>query len=594
MCRIAGLLNKKIPAATLTAYVSSMCSTLKHGGPDDEGMYTNAAHNFVFGHRRLSIIDLSANGHQPMFYKDGRYVITYNGELYNYPQLKEALKKEGFHFTTACDTEVILAAYAAWGTNAFEKFSGMFAFALADNLLNEIILVRDSAGIKPLYYSLHQQALAFASEVRAFNCIPGLQQKNDKWPVYLLAYGHLPEPVTTHKNILPLQKGTYLVYKINDGTVKMKAFKKYTFLEKIDDRNEAISLIRQTLEQSVQRHLVANSPIGVFLSGGLDSSVIAMLAGKHVSMLNTVSLYFDDSRYSEKKYQDLVKQNLSCSHHQHLLTEQDFHNYLPEIISAMDLPGCDGINTWVISKYAKEAGLKAVLSGVGGDELYGGYPSFERIKTAALLQMLPDQLLKSIGALSRRQRRRIVYLTKKNTAGRYLFLRGQFIPADIAKNLDTTEASVWKILDEEPCLPDISHLSLKNQASWMETNMYMQNQLLRDADVMSMAHGVEIRVPFLDTAFLDLSFKIQSNIKYAGLQGKQLLIDTFKDILPEQIWNRPKMGFAFPFKAWLSSDRYKVSLNKHNVSDIHSDLVTGKIHWSQFFTVFLIKSQAAA
>ena len=594
MCRIAGITNAAYPINNLKCLVQSMCTTLQHGGPDDEGMFTDTENNLCFGHRRLSIIDISAAGHQPMLYQQNRYVITYNGELYNYLLLKADLKAMGFQFNTQSDTEVLLAAYTAWGTAAFEKLEGMFAFAIYDRQLGTVVLVRDAAGIKPLYYAITKEGLAFASEVRALQLLPYLQQVNKEWPVYLMAYGHLPEPITTLKEVKPLEKGTYLLYDIKAGTKKQVSYFQFTFLEKISVREEAVSLIKSGLEEAVAQHLISNAPIGVFLSGGLDSSIIALLANKHHLKLKTVSLYFEDNKYSEKKYQDALKEKLTCNHQQFLLQENDFHIFLPAIIQAMDLPCCDGINTWFISKYAKESGLKAVLSGVGGDELYGGYPSFKRMNTALSLAHLPKAMLRTGRFTNSKKLKRLEYLSIDGAIGKYLFLRGQFIPFEIANFLGSTEKEVWEILSRKPQLENISYLTPPNQASWMEINLYMQNQLLRDADVMSMAHGVEIRLPFLDKSFMQLSLMIDSSIKYNGKLAKQLLIDAFKNDLPPLVWNRPKMGFTFPFKEWLSNDQYKGKQPNSPVSDYHTRLKKNELHWSQFFTLHLLKNFGSA
>ena len=568
-----------------------MCNIQKHGGPDDEGLYTCAHNHLVLGHRRLSLIDLSPSGHQPMAYQNNRYQITYNGELYNYPELKEILKKAGCYFNTASDTEVILAAFATWGTEAFQKFNGMFAFALWDNTTGNIYLVRDGAGVKPLYFAHTSQGLAFASEVRAFKPITYLQTPHPHWPVYLMAYGHLPEPVTTLKDVQPLKKGCYLQYNVVSRQVKQEAFNHFSYIEQIGDRPQAISLVQQTLAKAVKRNLLSDAPIGVFLSGGLDSSIIARLANEQGPGLNTISLFFDDRQFSEKKYQDLVQQGLRGNQYQQLLKEESFHACFPDVISAMDLPSCDGINTWFISKYAKKSGIKAVLSGIGGDELFGGYPSFKRIKAALPVQQLPSALLKAGRYGHSKKLRRLCYLSIHGPIGIYLFLRGQFIPNEVADYLNIDEAQVWKILQDGPVLPGIANLTAKNQASWIETNLYMQNQLLRDADVMSMAHGVEIRVPFLDAEFLKLSMQITSKVKYSGTFKKQLLIDSFKNILPAPVWNRPKMGFSFPFKDWLIKDPYAGETKN---AFYHKKFVQGKLHWSQFLTIFLMEHHAGA
>ncbi|MBL0358844.1 MAG: asparagine synthase (glutamine-hydrolyzing) [Chitinophagaceae bacterium] len=590
MCRIAGIINPALPIEGILELVNKMCLQQQHGGPDDEGFYSDAASHFVTGHRRLSIIDTSEKGHQPMLYAANRYVISYNGELYNYKELREELKKAGFVFTTCSDTEVILAAYQAWGTQAFKRFNGMYAFAIWDNQVKELIIARDPSGIKPLYYAATSEGFAFASEIKALKIVPWLQQPNNNWRIFLMAYGHLPEPVTPLQFVKPLPKGTYIKFRAGKEKTETGVFERFSQIEKISNAGEAVELIKETLSASVKKHLISDAPIGVFLSGGLDSSVIALLANQYQQQLNTVSLYFEDQDYSEKPFQDTLLKQLSCSHHQFLLKETDFHYNLPAIIKAMDVPCCDGINTWFISKYAKDSGLKAVLSGIGSDELLGGYPSFHRMRTSMLLSKMPDSFLRAGRFANSKILRRLCYLSIKGPVGRYLFLRGQFIPADIAAFLNTDEHSVWKILEEEPVLPQIDHLSPGNQASWLETNMYMQNQLLRDADVMSMAHGLEIRVPFLDKDFINLIFKIQSNIKFHGKLGKQLLIDAYKDSLPEMIWNRPKMGFSFPFKQWLGNDIYSNAPDGQNLTAYHEKLKADKMHWSQFFTLLLMHS----
>ncbi len=567
-----------------------MCQLLKHGGPDNEGIYANEAHHVVLGHRRLSLIDLSASGNQPMSYAAGRLEISYNGEIYNFKELKSELQRQGVQFRTHSDTEVILAAFEVWGTKSFERLRGMFAFALWDNREHKLYLVRDPGGIKPLYYSITKEGIAFASEVRALRSLPWLQEENDAWQVYLMAYGHLPEPITVLKKVQPLQKGHFLCFDVPTGRHQIKAFREYSFTETIRDRKEAIHLLRNSLSESVKSHLISDAPIGAFLSGGIDSSVVSLLAaGSSDATLHTLSLYFEEDEFSEKKYQDLVLEKINCNNDQYLLKESEFHAYLPQIISSMDQPSCDGINTWFISKSARDNGLKAVLSGIGGDELLGGYPSFSRMRKVNMLEALPRQLLQSGKYTGLTKLRRLGYLSIPGATGKYLFLRGQFIPYEIARHLNISEEEVWQILNDQPDYKDLSALSAPNQASWMETNMFMQNQLLRDGDVMSMAHGIEIRVPFLDNRVMELTHSISSEVKYAGAHPKQLLIDAFKDVLPEPIWNRPKMGFGFPFKKWLAKDEFIQSVISPD-SPEYMDFTSGSMHWSKFLSLVLIKN----
>ena len=591
MCRIAGLADFKNSISHTRHQVEQMCNLLIHGGPDDGGIFISEKCNLVLGNRRLSLLDLSAEGHMPMSYQQ-QFHITYNGEIYNYQTLKDELIHHGHQFSNRTDTEVILAAYAQWGVLAFSKLEGMFAFALFDENEQELFLVRDGAGIKPLYYTINDNGVGFASELRALANVPDLSLKNNNWPVYMMAYGHLPEPVTTSKDIKPLPKGFFLKYNFQNRKFHYQSFSHFSYSSSIGDVANAKIKTKEVLSASVERQLLADAPIGVFLSGGLDSSIIASLASKYQKeKLNTLSIYFNEEAYSEKKYQDILIQHLQCNHHQLLLDQQSFEAALPQIFAAMDLPSCDGINTWFISKFAAENGLKAVLSGVGGDELYGGYPSFSRFNKAKLLQQLPD-FIKTISKNSSSKRlSRLSYLKLDGIKGIYLFLRGHFTPVDIANYLDTYEKDVWTILEEMPSIIDTEGIDDKNMAGWMEFNMYMQNQLLRDSDVMSMNHGVEIRVPFLDDNNIRTANRISSEIKYAGKLPKQFLIDTFIDDIPQEIWNRPKMGFSFPFAQWLTDSNFvkETMLNGNKQSkNIYDKFMNGKLHWSQLMLLLLL------
>ena len=573
-----------MPEALLHA-AGQMGAVMRHGGPDDSGTRMIADGRGCLIHRRLSVIDLSENGHQPMQFADGRYSISYNGEIYNFHELRADLEQLGCRFLTLSDTEVILAAHHYWGTAGYARFKGMFAFALYDHQEGLLTLARDPSGIKPLYYTHQAGRLVFASEMRAFKVVPGMTESRADWPVFLLAYGHLPEPVTTLRAVRPVPKGCYLHYRPDHDSLQEGQFGRFSFIEKISHPQEAVEQVRTQLREAVKRHLVSDAPLGVFLSGGLDSGIIALLAAGLQERLRTLSINFTESAYSEKFFQDELAEKLAGEHHGYLLTQEEFHAHLPEAWDAMDLPGCDGINTWVISRFARPCGGKAVLAGIGGDELLGGYPSFSRIRRARMLSQLPAKALRKLQDLSGKYKR-ISYLSIPTPAGKYLFLRGHFVPREIAAILDAEESSVWRLLEDIPVLPDTSHLSAGNEASWLEINLYMQNQLLRDADVMSMAHGIEIRVPFLDTDFLRTVLKIQSDIKYKKSVSKHLLVEAFRGELPRGVWNRPKMGFTFPFKEWFSDPRYRYTAGKE---DYHRQLCRGELHYSQFITLQQLK-----
>jgi asparagine synthase (glutamine-hydrolysing) len=559
---------------------------MKHGGPDDEGLYINKEHQLVLGHRRLSLLDLSEKGHQPMKYENGRYIISYNGEIYNFKSLKKELQGLGHHFNTTTDTEVILAAFAEWNTHSFSKLSGMFAFALYDTTKKELFLVKDPSGIKPLYYSVTDHSLEFASEMRAFTTT-GKKEENNNWKVYQMAYGFIPEPITTLKEVKPLPKGCFFKYNLITGAHNLQSYSHYSYSNTTKDVSESHDLIRRSIEQAVGSHLLADAPVGVFLSGGIDSTIVAGVASRKNAQLKTLSLYFNETEFSEQKFQDQVIQQLQCKNYQHLLSETEFHESLPEVLRAMDMPGCDGINTWFISKYAKQQGLKAVLSGIGGDELFGGYPSFRRISLAQQLKRTPSMLARAIGRYSSQKINRLPYLKMGNN-GMYLFLRGLFPPVQIADYLDANEREIISLLSDCPVIPSMSRINKKNKASWLELNVYMQNQLLRDADVMSMAHGVEIRVPFLDREVIKTALSTDPNIKYSGKVPKQILVDSFKEMIPEAVWNRKKMGFGFPYAKWLRSSSF-VADTMHNGSlrsrHGYNEFKAGKMHWSHFLAI---------
>ena len=591
MCRIAGIINPSLTVSETEQITEEMCTLQKHGGPDDGGVFTMAEHHLALGNRRLSLLDLSASGHQPMHYGD-RYTVTYNGELYNFKTLKEELQAAGMHFNNNTDTEVILAAFAAWNTESFSRLNGMFAFALWDNTEKALYLVRDAAGIKPLYWSTHTGGIVFASEIRAFAPVPYLQQTNDDAEIFQLAYGYIPEPVTTLAHVKPLPKGCYLKYDTKTSDCSLVSFSFFSYSSTIRDGEEARKITRDATSDAVKRQMVADAQVGVFLSGGIDSAIIAKLAGSGRDHIHTLSIWFGEEKYSEKKYQDLLAKKLNSRHHSILVEEKDFHRHFPEILRAMDMPSCDGINTWFISKYAAEAGLKAVLSGIGADELFGGYPSFRRMQAASMLQRLPKLSFQLAEKAGSKKLNRLSYLRMDGIRGLYLFLRGHFTPAQIAAQTGAYESQVWQVLNDVPASPALAGLGAGNTAGWMEFNLYMQDQLLRDADVMSMAHGLEIRVPFLDNEVINAVFSISEKIKFRGAYPKELLVSAFKKMLPEEIWQRPKMGFSFPFAEWLRNSEYvrdlEGSANRHTRKACR-DFMQGRLHWSRIMSLIVLK-----
>ena len=293
MCRIAGIINKGLSLQELNESVLLMCRALEHGGPDDQGIYCDEQVSLAFGHRRLSILDLSRNGHQPMADTKKNAFITFNGEIFNYLELKQELIKKGIRFCTGTDTEVIIEAYLYWGIESFKKLRGMFAFALYDTLRQQTYLVRDTIGIKPLYYFIHGQNLIFASEIKAIKASGIRVTEEPGWKIRFLAYGQIPEPFTTLKDVYNLKKGHYLVWDHGTSSAQIISYASKYPLPSVTNVDQAKELIKEGLESAVKRQLIADATIGVFLSGGIDSSLLTLLANQQKeSKLKTISIFF--------------------------------------------------------------------------------------------------------------------------------------------------------------------------------------------------------------------------------------------------------------------------------------------------------------
>ena len=591
MCRIAGIISKAETSHQLLKNVQAMCNVMANGGPDDEGLTNNLETDFVFGHRRLALIDLSEAGHQPMHYQD--LTIVFNGEIYNYLELKAELVLQGCQFTTATDTEVILAGYAACGITIFSKLEGMFAFALYDKKINSTYLVRDQLGIKPLYYSTQSNKLIFASEVKAFKVTDYLFKENKNWKTYFLSFGHIPQPFTTLDEVHSLPSSCFLKWDHESATFAISPFSKSNHKVTINDPNTAAALIKERLERAVKNHLIADAPVGVFLSGGIDSSILTLIADKAIGKnLKTLSINFAEQAFSEEKYQHIIADKTQGTHTSYLVTQNDLEQNLDEILEAMDQPSNDAINSWFVNKCAKGNGLKAVLSGIGADELFGGYPSFKRMKLIKALKRLPKFILRLAEKLPSEKLNRFYFLSYNNPIGEYLFLRGFFTPSAVSKILQLPKKDIDHLLENFPIDPEINSFENGERAAWMETNLFMKNQLLKDTDFMSMNHGIEVRVPFLDQELLKAIYQISSDIKFNNNTPKGLLVNSFKDILPESIWNRPKMGFTFPLQGWLKQNKKITEPSLYHDNPFSKSLMekfkNGKLHWSKAYALYQV------
>lgn len=559
---------------------------MHRGGPDDAGIFVDPTLPLALGHRRLSIIDMSAAGHQPMSSDDAMVEIIFNGEIYNFIELREELKKSGYTFKTNSDTEVLIKAYQNWGLECFKQLNGMFALAIYDKSKREVILARDHAGIKPLYIYQDRSSIYFASEIRAFKAASKHFEENPDWKIFLMAFGHLPEPVTTLKNVEPLPKGTYRVINLDNLSYTTATYNKFTFTSSITNLEEAKHALRNSLEAAVKRHLISDAPIGLFLSGGIDSSLLTLLSAPYKKdSLHTLSIVFDDERFSEKYYQDIVIAKTGAKHKSFLVTEDAFREALPDVLQAMDQPSTDGINSYFICKYAKEYGLTAVLSGLGADELLGGYSSFQLASKVRMTRFVPSFVFAAASLSPKDKYKKISYLQRKDGIGEYLFNRGFFSTRDIAYYLDTDYKQVNEVLSSIKTVENTNEMEDGNRTSYLESNLYMQNQLLKDTDYMSMWHAIEVRVPFLDKEFIKTVYSIQNDIKFNHKQGKYLLIEAFRDLLPREIWDRQKQGFTFPFEKWMKGIQPEKPGNKFSVA--FNRFKKGELQWSRYWAFVL-------
>jgi asparagine synthase (glutamine-hydrolysing) len=336
------------------------------------------------------------------------------------------------------------------------------------------------------------------------------------------------------------------------------------------------------LDKAVDRHLISDAPIGLFLSGGIDSSLLTLIAKQtgH-NDLHTLSIVFDDAAYSEAAYQQLIVDRVKAQHKSYNLSKEEYINALPDIFKAMDQPSIDGVNSYFICKFAKEYGLKAVLSGLGADELFGGYASFGREKVVSSLKKIPSGLLVASRYMKKDKYRKLAYLADGHITNEYLFHRGLFSIREAAEILDSDIKSVADTVQNIALADGVDALPYGNKVSYMEKNIYMQSQLLKDTDVMSMWHSIEVRVPFLDTDLVKIVNSISPEVKYSGAIPKQLLVKAYDDILPRQIWDRKKQGFVFPFQNWIEGSEY--TCFKYVDDKIKNRYQSGTINWTRYW-----------
>lgn len=575
MCGIAGIFGYQAPTFPVDRLeLRRMRDHMAARGPDGAGEWFSTDGRVALGHRRLAIIDLSERGAQPMASPDGALVVTFNGEIYNYRALRRELEARGRVFRSDADTEVLLHLYAEKGTALVEDLRGMFAFALWDGRRRGLMLARDPYGIKPLYYAADGRTFRFASQVKALRAGGGTTGEPDpagEAGFYL--FGSVPEPFTLYRDICALPAGcTLWVDAAGPGEPMCYASVAGAFSPATDpvrlDGGELQARVRAALLDSVRHHLVADVPVGIFLSAGVDSGALLGLmhdAGQTGIQAVTLSFAeFRDRPDDEAPLAEGVAARYGARHVTRVVEEAEFRADLPLILEAMDQPSIDGINTWFVSKTAREAGLKVAVSGLGGDELFGGYPSFRDIPRWVKWLGLPARVpglgraLRRLGAAllptSSRLTRKALSLLEYGGAypGAYLLRRGLFMPWELPGLMGDERARaglarlrpleyIGSMLEPDPCTPF-------GRVAALEAALYMRNQLLRDADWAGMAHSLEIRTPLVDVELLRELAPLLGRIEGGG---KRLLAASPRRPLPNAVVQRPKTGFQTPVRDWL-------------------------------------------
>ena len=538
-------------------------------GPDGMGLWLSSNQRIGLGHRRLAIIDLSKFGAQPMLDPDTGNRIVFNGEIYNHRALRVDLEATGYRFRSDSDTEVLLKLYAAYGQDMLHRLRGMYAFTIWDARGDSLFLARDPLGIKPLYYANDGKTFRFASQVRAL--LAGGAIATTAEPAGLVGFflwGSVPEPYTLYKQIRALPAGHWMRVS-HRGTTAPVCFD--SVLKRLANASqspssmpdgEALIRVAEATQESIRAHLVADVPVGVFLSSGLDSAMLAATAAQG-GELRTITLGFDEYQGTsddETPFAEQLARQLATRHSTVHITATDFHAHRERLLEAMDQPSIDGVNTWFVAKAAAESGLKVALSGLGGDELFASYPSFEQVpRTQRLLAGFAG--MPGLGKAFRLATApAIKWFTSPKYAGlleyggtlggAYLLRRGLYMPWELPEVMDPDMARAgWQELNTLSVLAKATEgiTSSRLTVSGLEMSFYMRNQLLRDADWAGMAHSLEIRVPFADFELIAETSPVFAAVPH--LQKRQVAAAVASE-LPAELLQRGKTGFSMPVRDW--------------------------------------------
>ncbi|MSP14588.1 MAG: asparagine synthase (glutamine-hydrolyzing) [Chloroflexi bacterium] len=638
MCGIAGIiLDPERSLIDLETRLQAMSSAMAHRGPNDAGCYLSPARNAGLANRRLAIRDLSPAGHMPMSNQAGSVWITYNGEIYNTAELRQELEHAGYIFHSHSDTEVILHGYEAWGgSGVVARLRGMFAFAILtlaphSQTVQSLFLARDRLGVKPLYFAQAAGGLLFASEIKALQASGLLSREiSPAGLVGYLSFGAVPTPWTIYQDAKALPPASTLTWQ--NGAHQIRSYWQLPMEDAAGGTSPSPSyaaVLEQTralLAEAVRIRLVSDVPLGAFLSGGLDSSaVVALMRQATTGPIRTCAMVFDETKYSEAPYARAMAQAVGAEHYERLITASDLEQELDPILYAMDQPTVDGVNTYFVSQTARQAGLTVALSGLGGDELFGGYPNTfqgapQLWRALTLVQAIPGGGPLARAALSflpdhRRWAKVAGALTRPaSPATAYLARRGLFAPAEVqalvTPDLWQAAARVFDPLCHVTSLaggaapggfawpPRSDRTRAFSWISRAELRTYTQHQLLRDTDVMSMAHSLEVRVPLLDHRLVEMVLRLPAAFKLAGAGPKPLLVHALGDLLPPLIrQRRDKQGFTLPFDLWLKGrlrDRMTSILRQvqsrgwlqpQTMDQVARAHYAGQLHWSRLWAL---------
>ena len=580
MCGIAGILDFQKKINNPIQLIKKLNVLNKSRGPDNNNIWTDKDQKIFFGHTRLSIIDLSNKGCQPFFSIDKKITLIFNGEIYNYKELKKILIEKNYNFFSNSDTEVILHSYSEWGMKFINKLRGMFAISIWDDNIKKLILIKDQFGIKPLYYSIDNKIFCFSSSIKSLinSKIVSDKKSPTSYTNYLL-WGNTIDPDTIYEKIKSVEKGTYVVIDEYNNVV----IKKYTdLIETIQNvnrivfknTNEAKSYLKEIIHETVNAHLVSDVNLGVALSSGLDSNLILdnieVTHLKNIQAL-TVDFNIDGSVTDEKKIAKEFSLKKNIKHKIFNLNNLDINSELNSFFKEMDTPTNDGFNTYVLSKFAKQNDTKVLLTGVGADELFSGYPSFYRAKNYLyILKLLANLNFNQI------PKKTLLFLSQKfnfnskfseifnvkSLLDLFLLTRRVFLNDEIKDILNEYKIENKSYIANPTIIdPNFNNMSINEQLMYLEIEYYLCPKLLKDSDWSSMSNSIELRTPFVDWKFFNNYLKLfKSNIKI----DKKFVYETFKETLPTDLKDRKKSSFGIPHNYLLN--KLNININsKHNL-----------------------------